>query len=350
MIYDIDGVKINHAYDLDGTDLAEAFDIDGNSIFRRGKATGYSIENVQSYYQPRTLEVTEQINALSDDWQSFIFVTDPHYPSNEMHSQSIALYLLSNSSASMIVLGGDYCEGSYNSSRYKTWTAEFRESENKHYIHALFGNHERFGGDQSMPTALNDIYSDFLSDKVDDLVGNLEQDYYYFDDSVRKIRYMFINTSDGTDASTTAENATTISATQLAWVREVVQLPDSTWSLIVLAHVNMMYGTGLLKNKADLIAVIETCNGSIVGYICGHQHADKISKISDGFYELTLLCDRFSETYPESETEGGHREAGTYTEQAVSVVSFNTITKQVVMRRIGAGNDQVLSYSYAVES
>lgn len=345
MIYDVDGISLQTVKSVIGDDIIEAFNIGGESVYRKGKATGYSIDNVKSYFQPRTLEVAEQLNALSDDWESFIFVTDPHYEKNEMSSQAVALYLLSNSTPSMIVLGGDYCDGGYRENYYKIWTEPFRNSDNLHYIHALFGNHERYGGEGSMPLALQNIYNDFLSDKVDELNGNLAQDYYYFDDNDRKVRYVFLNTSDGTSASTTALNAETISDPQIAWVRQVVQLPDSTWSVVVLAHINMMYGVGLLQNKADLIDAIETCNGSIVGYICGHQHLDMISKIDDGFYELTMLCDMQSETSREAE-----RETGTITEAVVSVISFNTTTKQVVMRRIGAGNDQVLSYSYAVES
>jgi hypothetical protein len=41
------------------------------------------------------------------------------------------------------------------------------------------------------------------------------------------------------------------------------------------------------------------------------------------------------------------RVTGTISEQAVSVVSINTTTKDVVIRRIGAGRNQTLSYNYA---
>lgn len=330
-VFDIDGNALQSVYDADGNELSEAFDIDGNLIF----SAKYSIDNVESYYQPRTLEVTNQLNNLDQNWQSFIFVTDPHYPTNKMHSQAVALYLLSNSSASMLVLGGDYCEGNWFKSRYETWADAFRNSSDKHQIYALIGNHERFASDTAVRESLQSVYTDFISDKLGELSGNFEKAYYYKDVTPYKTRYIFLNTSD--------EASQTMSADQIAWVEQAVQLPDSTWSAIVIAHITVSdWGGGTLTNRQDLIDAIETCNGEIVGYICGHRHIDGIVKASDRIYELTLLCDRFasnSTTYP--------REEGTITENVVSVVSFNTVTKQVVVRRIGAGSDQALNYSYA---
>lgn len=329
-VYNLARETLQNIYDVDGNKLSYAYDADGNEIYRAGKIPGYAIENVQDYYRPRTLEVAEQINGLSDQWQSFVFLTDPHYPTTEMHSQAISLYLLSNCPGiSMLVLGGDYCEGNWNKSRFNTWTAEFRASENRHFIHCLFGNHERFGG--GLEDALSTIYSSFIADKLDEVSGNPQQNYYYFDVPSHKTRFVLINTSDS--------GTTVISETQLAWIREVGQLPDSTWSLVVLGHINMMVGVGLLENRADLIDAITSSNGEIVGYICGHQHTDAINQTS-GLYEATLLCDRLENTtYYE-------RIADTTSEQAVSVVSINTSSKDVVIRRIGAGSQQ-FGYSYA---
>lgn len=337
--FNINGETLRNVYAIDGDGLKLAYDLSGAEVYRVGKIPGYSIENIPEYYRARTLEVASQVDNLSDEWQSFVFVTDPHYPTNKMSSQPISLYLLSNCpNVSMVVLGGDYCEGNWVKARFNTWTSDFRTSNNQHYIHCLVGNHERFGtvagGKPSITESLPTIYNTFLVDKLDEINGSPENDYYYFDVPGRKTRFVLLNTSD--------DGTVTISASQLAWVRQVVQLPDASWSLVVLAHVNMMVGTGLLTNKAELISAIQTCNGSIVGYICGHQHLDAVTKISDGFYELTFLCDRYAvdeHTVP--------REEGTITENAVTVVSFNTTTKQVVARRIGAGNNNTMSYSYA---
>lgn len=333
-IYNVNGTILDMAYDISGEIIEACYDVHGTLIFSPEIIEGYPIENVPTYTRPRTLEVAEELDALDSDWQSFVFVTDPHYPTNKMHSQAVALYLLSNTSCSYIFLGGDYCEGSWNESRYRTFVADFKNSINRRFIHALIGNHELFGSEGAKANSLNNVYNDFLLIKTG-LHGDLANDYYYFDNEGMKTRYVVLNTSDA--------SYTTVSETQLSWVEQAVQLPDSTWSVVVITHIPVEQ-LGDSANSQALINAIKTCNGSIVGNISGHDHVDALKMIDDSFYRLTLMCDRFED----DQSYAPPRETGTITENAVTVVSFNTKTKQVVARRIGAGLNNQIQYSYAV--
>jgi hypothetical protein len=73
-------------------------------------------------------------------------------------------------------------------------------------------------------------------------------------------------------------------------------LPSSEWSLVVIGHVNLAVMGGVTysneSNGSNVISAINSCNGSIVGYICGHQHVDITEEIGC-FQHTTLICDKF---------------------------------------------------------
>jgi len=337
MIYDMAGNQLNSAYGLNGGLLSHAYDLDGNDVMEESH---YAIDNVVSYFQTSTLSVASDINSLSDEWTSFIYITDPHGSGNKNHSQAIGLYLLDNTKANKIILGGDYSVSNWSKTEYDTYVAPYLESDMMANIYALFGNHEMHGTG-AMSQAKSAIYQDFLSGKSN-IYGNPQENYYYFDDANKKIRYMCLNTSD--------ESETKMSSTQIAWISSNVVLPASDWSLLVIGHItlNSMGGITYMNetNGADIISAIKGCNGTIIGYLCGHQHVDILYDDGD-IHHSTLYTDKFENTNYYSGYSITDRVAGTTTEQAVTVVSINPATKDVVFRRIGVGKQRTMAYSYA---
>ena len=332
-VYDITGSELTAVFDTSGEGITAAYDIDGNEIVIR---TPTDITEVVSYYRTDVLAMQQTISGLSDEWENLIFITDPHGTSNEQHSQAIAMYLLSNTpNISKIILNGDYVSDSWDLSEYTTYTTPFLESSLMPYIIATVGNHD-VGKDAV-------VYADFLADKSN-LNGVPQGGYFYYDIPSKKLRMMFINTS--------SNGWLTISQTQLNWIAQNVILPDSTWNLAVFGHVNVDDVGGVcyqnLTNASALISAIGACNGHIVGYFCGHQHIDDTRNIGD-FQQTTLLCDRFENRNYYNGLSVTNRVEGTVTEQAVSIISINTTTKNVVVRRIGAGWENIvagLHYTY----
>ena len=341
-VYDINGAELATVYDIDGTVLAQAYDIDGNALID----SRYAIENVIDYYRQSTLSVASEVSALSDDWQSFVFITDPHGSRNKQHSQAIGMYLLDNTPATMLVLNGDYSVVNWSQTEYANYMRPFLESNLTDSIYAVCGNHERLG--DTFAEAKACIYSDFLADKTN-IHGQLDEIYYYLDDVPRKTRYMFLNTSDGSGVYN-------MSSTQISWISQNVILPATDWSLVVIGHVNLAKMGGVTyeneANGADIVSAIENCNGSIVGYFCGHQHIDLTEKIGN-IQHTTLTCDKFENSNYYGGLSYTQRVADTVTEQTVSVISINTQTKNVVVRRVGAGWPNAIAslhYSYGASS
>lgn len=334
-VYDVNGSELASAFNLNGTAIDTVYDVNGNSI----SLGGYPLNNVVYYFRTSTQSVGNEINALSDDWDSFIFITDPHGTGNKNNSQAIALWLLANTKASFIVLNGDYSYNAWSKSEYDRFVAPFLASNYVDSIYANIGNHELYGGASSITESKATIYNDFLKDKSN-LSGNLESVYYYFDDTTRKVRYIFLNTSDS--------SGVIMSQTQIDWLTATVQLPTAEWSLVATGHVNihdMGFANQNESNGSAIISAINTCNGHIVGYFCGHQHIDAIYNTGD-FYQATLYCDKL-ETFNYYEGYSiTDRSAGNETEQAVSVISFNTKTGDVVIRRIGVGLQRSLTFNY----
>lgn len=338
-IYSISGNALNSAFATLGQEVDNAYDLLGNVVFSKQSPIDPEIENIVSYFREPTLSVAQELANQSSDWENIIFITDPHGSGNEQHSQAIALYLLHNTNCKMLVLGGDYSVSSWSKAQYDNYMKPFVDSDVISRIYAIMGNHETYGNGTAQ--AKQNIYNDFLADKSN-IVGVPTENYYYFDDVVGKTRYMFINTSD-------SGSAYVMSSTQISWITQNVTLPDSTWSLCVFGHVtlakmaNVTYSNE--SNGSSIISAINNCNGTIIGYFCGHQHIDYCEKIG-AFQHTTFQCDKFENTNYYSGISVTNRVVGTVSEQAVTVISINKTLRQVLTRRIGACRTRTMDYSY----
>lgn len=355
-LFNVEGTELIQAYNKKGKIIKEGYNKEGESIYS-DPLKEYSINNItDSYFKTAVNNITQKINSLSEeDWENFIFITDPHGNGNQQKSQAIALYLLDHTTISMIVLGGDYYFNYWTqgSDEFKNYMNFLKSNKN---VYALFGNHETYNGG----TYNNEyyLYDYFLKNKTW-LKGQPEKLYYYFDDNNKKIRYVFLNTSDCAQYVMTSK--------QINWLRNTVSsLPNSDWSLLVFGHVNLDtfdIDSDVMKdstelNASDIISAINQCNGTIIGYICGHQHIDMTKKVGN-FQQTTLQCDKLETINYYPGISFINRQAGNITEQAVSIISINQKTKQVIIRRIGAArvnntrideeedNSIIMSYSYA---
>lgn len=349
----------------------------------------FPIENVKECFRERVLAVAEELNrfeGVSEKITHFIFITDMHEDatrkysstSNYNASQAIAMYLVANTSADKIILGGDYCVDEWCEEDYKGYVTPFIENGFADYVYPVSGNHERmlgkyfskeqnnfpdsgFAGAQARAAICND----FLLSKTN-IVGNIEEGYYYLDDTFRKMRFLFINTSDQSKYS--------MSDNQLRWLGKKALVPPNNsklWTLVVFGHVNILPavltdGTTTNsveeKNGSKIEEVLATWPGNIAGYFCGHQHLDSIYKSARDINHVVSYCDKFrapsSDEYYKT-NKPTIRQANNYTSQAVTVVSINPDGYGVTVRRIGAGanrlerkdtdKSQSMSYQYKVK-
>lgn len=335
-IYSLKGTELTTAFAKDGTELSEAFDVRGNVIFD-GSQLEYGIENLPSYFQSRALTVANEINALSNDWQSFTFVTDPHQ-ANAWNSQKIVMYLLANTPIRRAFFGGDYIEGAWSETEYRNFFQTFITNGFTSMIYPTIGNHELYLYNGATYDDLGIIYDELLADKR--ISGNPQNFYYYLDDYNKKVRYMVINTCDHSDNDVKTE--------QMAWINKTVFLPSSDWSLVAMGHIDIdatnITGKWKSSKSSMLTEALSMCNGHVIGYFCGHEHIDQLRFVNNKFHQLICLCDRFENSNYFNVDNYPTRTRGTDTEQVVTVVSFNTKTGQVVTRRIGAGDSYTWNY------
>lgn len=344
-VYNKSGTALRQIYNR-GETLDLGFDKQGNIIYNiedYSKKTDpdpvipkYSINKVQSYFRDRLTTVANIIKGMSSQWQSFVVITDVHMGKLQMnHSAEIAMYLLDNTPCDKIITLGDYCNMEWNKKQYQQYMHKFIKAGFRSYVYPVFGNHETIGG--KTVEAKTTLFNDFLSKK--DVYGQPTSMYYFWDNTTTKTRFVVINTSDA--------NAYRVGTTQLEWIKTAVNVPDSTWHVLVFGHVNLYDLGGVtvanMQNPAEIITAIKTCTGNLVGYFCGHQHIDSTTN-ANSFRQTIFLNDRNETTnyYPGYSVI--ERPKGTLYEQAVSVVSVNTSTKRVEIRRIGAGRSNVYTY------
>ena len=299
-------------------------------IVKQNNEDTIKLTDIAPYYQRPTLNVVEELNTLEAEYVSFIVTTDTHGTSNKNNSQNIIRYLLKNTTANKVFHLGDSVKSSWDKSEHLMYFEPL--SNCLPQVFYTLGNHETYG---STAEDLSIIYDNLLSNK-EYLQGFPEKFYYFFDDVDNQIRYLFINTSDNSEE-------------QVNWITEAVKLPTNSWKLIVLGHMDIkpndpITADWVAPNAKKFSEAIAATNGIIIGYFCGHEHCDLIQTIDNKFYEVILLNDSCSKDTTFSSITNPNRLVDTISEQAISIVSINTKTGDVYIRRIGAGEN--LTYNY----
>lgn len=274
-----------------------------------------ALTDVDSALREEISQTVESANEADAHCIQFVILTDTHGSANGQKSQNAVRYLLKNSRANKLFWLGDISEVNWSSSEYQTFRASLLNCAEK--VYPTIGNHEWFGN--SSWSNLTEIYEDFLEDKADSLNGNPEHFYFYFDDEATKTRYIFINNSDGSTVAVTSA--------QLTWLQSAVQLPSSSWGIVVLSHYSFDNSAQHeYSNKSlEIRDILLTTNGEIISHFCGHSHNDIQAIIDYSYYEQIL--DNDSEP-----------------SQSISVVNINRSTGDVYITRIGHGSD--IEYNY----
>lgn len=333
-VYNILGNLISPVYDGSGDTLANAYDVSGNEIYTQ-EQDEIALTDIVSYYRQDTEDAVTMVNALPSECIAFIVLADTHSSSNSQNSQNIVRYLLKNSKADKCFLLGDYSGNLWNETEYITYATPLA-TNCASKVYATLGNHEWFGNGGYWSN-LEQIYNDFLADKTQ-VHGDRSHYYYYFDDTAHKIRYVVLNTAEG--------SMTGFSATQESWLKtDALQLPGTDWKAVVFGHHSLVGDDGVFSEysspkTSEIITAFNLCNGTIVGYFHGHEHNDWVYTSGSGAVKcISLACDTRSNSkyyankgcpYPDNRT------AGTTNEQAITIVMINTTTKAVTFKRIGA--------------
>lgn len=297
----------------------------------------FDVSSLPQYWQEDTRDALAHTISLGDDYVHHIIATDSHYTTNNNESVPIIELLQATGLYSKVIHLGDIVNGGGTGDTPSV-------DETKAY--EMFG---RFNGDLLFALGNHDngtmktrAYQAFLS-QLDGITGTdiPTNMYYYWDDSVNKIRY-FVD-AYGSGSAFSFEN--------------VASLP-SGWRFAILVHMHpLRVRSNLRSDSIDELHYLEGYTGTIanpdvqlthnmkpaiisaltghdfIGYITGHLHDDGIDTANDGLVvQATLANDGKSSNkwYPKT--------AGTNTSQAFTIMSISKTGNRVKFYRIGRVN------------
>lgn len=303
-------------------------------VAREGAEDGipsYLIQNVQD----AVTKVNADLLPVGKHGDAFVFVTDVHWRNNTQHSPALVKYVLDNTNVRMVINGGDNLQGHLTT---KAGAAnEIMAGVNAFIFDGVrclgvMGNHDNNTNNNSGApeshlsqdeqfTLINRAYG---TDGLHYGDGN----YYYYDNTVAKVRYMMLDWG---------ANATA----QTAWVASVMgALPDE-YKVVVVVHGIYRTTSGdetheLIMERRYIVDAFEPYKSDVLFFLQGHTHWDGVVNAYDsGTPIIITTCDTFSEA------AGSVR--NTLTEQCIDVVVFDYDAGTVKCTRIGRGEHRTVT-------
>lgn len=322
---------------VDGT---TPLDKDLISHMQDGIAMSNGDTPIPDYWQDHMKEKVAEINAINEEMgneaDSFIFLADTHYPNNSGNSLALIRYILENTSVKKVFIGGDIIEGNQGNAVDMELLRSIRKDYSGIQIFPVRGNHDAHTSDITDNQFWDTIHSTCssyceMSDKM----------YYYYDNKIQKIRYIFADSVWGYGKY--AGNSYLTSDEQVEWIQEKITELDADWTALVVKHHVWDWNTlGTLNSEGVIIkdaidAIYDSANCKIAGVYAGHAHNDHLMTTDKGYIIVTTIGDNI-------QVSGWKK--GTLKEQAFDVVSFNPTTKTFKTIRIGTnGKNREFTYT-----
>lgn len=168
--------------------------------------------------------------------------------------------------------------------------------------------------------------------------------FYYVDDIASKVRFVVLDTNDGT-----------VEAEQIAWLQNTALTFDEVgWAAVIISHQPISnHYHALISNASDVISVVNASSVDIIGWFSGHIHRDRIytglaANTTDdavgeplGFTQVTITSDNTSIAYDDATK---HPTANDDQSHAIDFVTVNRNTRAVNITRLGIGEDRIFTY------
>lgn len=316
----------------------------------------------------------KRINVINDgitNGISFIWMTDPHFPSNDLLSKPSMKHILNHTSIPFVLCGGDY-PGAYGTKDdvlvSRDEVLEYQDYIGKGKFFSVQANHDftikKSPTDSSGYTAANSLVYNTLIRPNEFYLSSVQagKEYYYIDIPSQSTRIFMLNSMDGNPETENTDawgTQYTISQAQADWLVEKAK-EKSGWKYVFVCHVpcdsnldsyhpneeffHQIASAINQKRKLDFHnqglnegADFTNTKNQVVAIIAGHNHVDQ-SSAKDGVLSITTTSDAHY-------TDGGwNRQKDLYSSQAFDVVSVDYDTEQIITTRIGAGEDRSFNY------
>lgn len=291
------------------------------------------------YLPERIATVKAKMQECAGKGDAFIFITDQHWTLNAGNSPVLINYISNNLHINKVISGGDMGD----SGSWIEFNSLLRKCFPGRVFHTL-GNHEYFypNTGSMLEYHLNMYNEDVRTD-------NAERNYYYYDNSRAKVRYIMLSAfMPATESSGGALNGH--ETEQVEWlVNDALNVEDG-WTIIVCTHMIHYMDLTTFKLTAptaggqavldalDAYNANESSKGKVACVIQGHTHHDRITHTTGGIPIVIVSCDK-CEPWISSGTNMepwlSTRVAGTITEQAFEIVVLDKEAQELHFYRIG---------------
>ena len=321
---------------------------------------------IPDFYVDYINEKIQTIKTLEDAYgcqgETIAFITDIHYPDNNMYSFPLLKKLIENTNISYVICGGDVIRDNVNLSIGKQNAYDFMKIVKKtigdKFI-TIYGNHDN-NSNQTNKMTKDEVYSIYFKHQeniVKPDVNKLNGLYWYLDNPIQKIRYIGLNTFEGTEEGV-------LSVAQMKWLcEEALNFPTNGWNVCFFSHRTTSGNrTGVLGEFRQIIRAIryqsdysatytdynqETYdinvnyagkNHSVLFVAHGHDHYDYLNIDNDIAY-FGSICDA---TYKDEDSVPTRTDINM---QSFDIITINKKTNTINLTKIGAGSDRSFTFS-----
>lgn len=337
------------------------------SKYELGKVSDTNIPELPAYWADyldgRIEDIRGNMTSVGRNGETFIFITDLHWPNNVKNSPRLMFEILRRLNIHHCICGGDVINEGTREESVSVMVDVVNAF--KHYdidFLTALGNHDRnwntYNDQHSYPErrfteadifALLErmskkVYQNFADDKFDNGIGfNM-----YYDDPITNTRFIIIDVNDViTDPNTGTNTFEFTNYNELAQV-----LHDSNGKhVVIISHMleagnNIGTRLATISDALNARTTISTdyctadftgCTGKVHLILGGHSHSDN-SRLSSGGIPI-VTCDTDSNL---SHNTDAHID-GTTKEQAFDVITVNYADNSVKFVRIGRGSDRTFT-------
>lgn len=203
----------------------------------------------------------------------------------------------------------------------------------------LVGNHE--GGQDNSDITRGQVYKSHMTKALaNKVITSVDYTSGYYDDSVLKVRYIFLDSYARAGIYTTY-NVNTVLNTMLSSI-------PAGYKAIIFSHhpldENLPQAADRKgwNNPVACHATLQTHKDKIIACFCGHIHNNLYVENLDGITFIATTCAGWYEL-----NDGSTRTAGVATATAYDVFVIDQVNETIHAIRYGNGEDRTISYAHS---
>ena len=318
-------------------------------------------EEIKPYPEYFTDEIEDTVNKINDfmniggnDVIVVGFVTDTHWGANKKNSPSVVKEIMNRCKIPVLINGGDIVTGSGIFSRENTIKDIIDEKKAFSIVNNIYtkGNHDPVYGvnsyyDSYIPA--QEFYNYFYREPNKNVECSEDGTCFYQDFKQEKLRVISLNVCD-LDGKEVLHNHYT-SEKNIEWLDTILSNMPNGYVAVVTTHIPLWdnnecpwsSATSYVRNRTDILNVLNKYQGKVACNLSGHEHNDYIVQ-KGNVPQIITACDAFIISTVCDGMYRPDRVSGTHTEQVIDFVCINRKTKEIIIIRCGAGGDRTASY------